>query len=172
MNAIKPIAKISALAILIFSFNSCEDVKEVNELEEKEKILELHNLQRKYHFEKMAEEFASLMSIEYISVNKGEIKKPTKGDNIKRFSDYFNSVEFEKWDDIKPPIIRFSDDYTVAYTIVNKEVVVKYLNENKEMTKQQTEFSWVTIYKKHIDGWKIDCVASTNKPSVTNIIDK
>ena len=140
-------------------------------MEEREKILELHDLQRKYHFEKMATEFASLMSENHISVNMGEIKSPTKESNIARFDAYFNSVEFEKWDDITPPIIKFSDDHSMAYTIVNKEVLISYLNEDEELVRQKTEYSWVAIYKKHKDEWKIDCIASTNKESELSIIE-
>lgn len=172
MPVLQPLGTKILISLLLVSFlNGCQCTSSFNEQEEINKILALHNLQKEYHLEKKAEAFASLMSSEHLSVNRGEVKNPTKEENTKRFSNYFNAVEFEKWDDLEPPIIRFSDDYTVAYTIVNKDVIVKYPNENNEMIKQQTEFSWVAIYKKYKDGWKIDCVASTNKPSITNIID-
>ena len=137
----------------------------IDPIEEEKKILELHQLQRKYHFEKMAEAFADQMSSNMLSVNRGEIKEASRAENIERYSNYFNAVEFVKWDDLKDPIIRFSDDYSMAYTIVNKEVVVQYPNENDSLQNHRTEFSWVAIYKKYREGWKIDCVASTNKPN-------
>ncbi|WP_062058270.1 hypothetical protein [Aquimarina longa] len=101
---------------------SCTTEKKTNKEEEENKILQLHHLQKEYHFKKLAKEFASQMSTGFISVNRGEIKKPTKGDNIKKYDTYFNSVTFEKWDDISPPIIRFSDEYTMAYTVVHKVI--------------------------------------------------
>ena len=84
---------------------------------------------------------------------------------MNKFSNYFNSVKFEKWDDISPPIIRFSEDYSLAYTIVDKEVVINYSDENGIIQKESTKYSWVAIYKRYKDGWKIDCIASTNQPS-------
>ncbi len=134
-----------------------------DEAAETEKILQIHNEQRRVHFEKLAEEFTEMMSENFISVNRGEIEMPSKEDNVKRFSAYFNSVEFVKWDDIKPPVIRFSDDGSMAYTVVEKEVVVTYEAKGKKY-ESTTIFSWVAIYKKYGEDWKIDAVASTNLP--------
>ena len=137
----------------------------VNEAEERAEILKIHNLQKKYHFEKMTKEFVDQMSDNLISVNRGLISTSSKDENIARFNSYFNSVTFEKWDDISPPTIRFSDDLSLAYTVVNKDVIVSYTNDNNEKIKERTEFSWVSIYKKYSEGWKIDCITSTNLPS-------
>lgn len=151
--------------LLWTGFMGCEKSQQINEAEEKSKIMALHKLQRTYHFEKMAKEFAEQLSPNHISVNRGQIKSPTQEEHIKRFQNYFNSVEFEKWDDVSPPVIRFSDDYSLAYTIVDKEVIVKYEDEEGNLQRELTPFSWVAIYKRYPDGWKIDCVASTNKSS-------
>jgi hypothetical protein len=137
----------------------------VNEAEERAEILKLHNLQKKYHFDKMTKEFVDQMSDNLILVNKGLISTSSKDENTARFNSYFNSVTFEKWDDISPPIIRFSNDFSLAYTVVNKQVIVSYTNDKNEKIKERTEFSWVSIYKKYSEGWKLDCIASTNSPS-------
>ena len=151
--------------LLIFVI-SCRNINSNDELDpalERDEILRLHNLQRDFHFQKRVEEFASLLSESHISVNRGEIKHPAREENIDRFGNYFDNVDFVKWDDLQPPIIRFSDDYSLAYTTVNKEVIVKYQDEMNNEVRDSTEYSWVAIYKKYSDGWKIDCVASTNK---------
>ena len=155
---------------LISLLSSCTTPLTVDKEQETAKILELHNLQRSYHFDKMPEPLASLLSEHHISVNRGEIKRPTKASNIERFGNYFNAVEFEKWDDIQPPVIRFSDDYSMAYTVVNKEVTVRYQNEESDTIRSTTEFAWVAIYRKRNDEWLIDCVASTNKPDVEAVL--
>nr|WP_321235404.1 hypothetical protein [uncultured Psychroserpens sp.] len=149
------------------SILSCENTTDIKE-KATAAIMKLHNDQRKFHFEKMPEAFASLMSKDHISVNRGLIKSPSKAENIVRFQNYFNLVEFEEWDDITPPIIKFSEDYSMAYTVVNKRVTLTYTDEQNNKQKETTEFSWVAIYKNYPDkGWKIDCVASTNLPSVS-----
>ena len=144
-------------------FVSCSSEEKFNESAERQKILEIHNLQREYHFNNKPEEFVSLFSGNFISVNGGEISTPGKEESIQRFKNYFNSVKFIKWDDITPPVIKFSDDGTMAYSVVNKEVILENINNDDNPGKSRTIFSWVTIYKKYGEKWKIDFVASTNK---------
>lgn len=160
---------ISGVFILL---SACTPQQKFDEASERSRIMALHNLQRTYHFEKMTEEFVTLFSENHISVNRGAISRPSGAENRERFNRYFESVEFEKWDDIDPPVIRFSDDGSMAYTIVHKEVVVNYRNEDNEKVRESTGFSWVAIYKKYAGEWKIDCVASTNKPGISTITNQ
>ncbi|MEO9476896.1 MAG: nuclear transport factor 2 family protein [Cyclobacteriaceae bacterium] len=152
-----------AFGILIFLSISCSQTSDF-ELE-KQRILELHHAQRDYHFEKDSIRFANQLSDDFISVNRGKITYPDSEETISRYNSYFSSVQFIKWDDLAKPIIRFSEDGTMAYTIVDKIVTVEYENENGETEVGETHFSWTAIYKKHADEWKIDCVTSTEEPS-------
>lgn len=146
---------------------SCTPTSVFDREQATQEILQLHHLQRDYHFDKMAEDFAELLSDQHISVNRGEVGSPTKKEHLERFQAYFDSVEFEKWDDLTEPVIRFSDDGSMAYTVVHKEVIVRHQNEEGETQRDKVEYAWVAIYKRYPEGWKIDCVASTNKPVVT-----
>lgn len=156
------------IVLAIVGLFSCSSKNEPSEEADKAEIMRLHNVQRLYHFKKMPHEFVALFSNQFISINKGKISKPTQEESIDRFKRYFESVEFEKWDDISEPEIRFSDDHSMAYAVVNKEVVVNYLNENQENVHEKTVFAWVAIYRKYEKGWKIDCVVSTNQTPVVN----
>lgn len=156
---------IQLILVLVIMLPACQVSKKLQEDQYRNEILALHQLQRKYHFEKMAEEFAAQLSDGHVSVNRGEIKSLSKEEHINRFERYFSAVDFEKWDDISPPIIKFSDDYSLAYTIVDKEVVLTYKDDDGILQKERTKFSWVAIYKRYKGEWKIDCVASTNKAS-------
>ncbi len=147
-------------------FIACSgNVKEVSLADEKEKILKMHHAQRDYHFEKDSINFASQLSDNFISVNRGIIDKPKREETISRYNGYFSSVEFVKWDDVSEPIIKFSDDGSLAYTIVDKIVVVRYKGENGQTKEDKTHFAWTAIYKKYGNEWKIDAVTSTNKPN-------
>lgn len=154
----------SIFTLVAFTFSSCHDQKKVDFDSEKEEILKMHNAQRDYHFNKDSIAFANQLSKNFISVNRGEISSPKKDKTISRYHGYFSSVEFLKWDDVSDPIIKFSDDGSMAYTIVDKIVAVSHKDENGNPTEGQTHFAWTAIYKKYGDQWKIDCVTSTNKP--------
>ena len=160
--------KILLLTLFLFLFLSCNRTKEISISDEKDKILKLHNEQRNYHFNKDSIAFANQLSDNFISINKGKISSPKREETISRYNGYFSSVEFVKWDDVSEPIIKFSDDGSMAYTIVDKIVVVTYKDENGNTLESKTHFAWTAIYTKYEDEWKIDCVTSTDKPNVNN----
>jgi hypothetical protein len=137
----------------------------IDKSEEESKILKLHNAQRDYHFNKDSIAFANQFSDNFISVNKGIISSPKKEETISRYNGYFSSVEFIKWDDVSDPIIKFSDDGSMAYTIVDKIVTLTYKDKTGNTVQGNTHFAWTAIYRKYGDQWKIECVTSTEKPT-------
>ncbi len=83
--------------------------------------------------------------------------------NKERIGKYFNSVQFIKWDDTADPIIRFSDDGSLAYAIVQKEVIVTYPDSSGKAFNDTTHYAWSSIYRKQNGEWKVECNISTNK---------
>lgn len=144
--------------------SSCNTKQPVNLEAEKAQILKMHHAQRDYHFNKDSIAFANQLSDDFISVNRGIISKPTKSETISRYNGYFSSVEFLKWDDLSDPVIKFSDDGTMAYCIVDKIVAITTKDENGQDIKSETHFAWTAIFRKHNNEWKIESVTSTNKP--------
>ncbi|MGH1366344.1 MAG: nuclear transport factor 2 family protein [Calditrichia bacterium] len=154
---------LTILAIIFFVL-SCQTSHSSSIAEEKEQILKLHHAQRDYHFKKDSVAFANQLSDNFISVNRGVITTPKREETIARYNGYFSAVEFLKWDDVSDPIIRFSDDGSMAYTIVDKIVATTSPDEQGNNIEGSTHFAWTAIYRKHNGAWKIDCVTSTNKP--------
>ena len=148
------------ILFLVLVLSSCSAA--FDESEARKEILKLHELQRTLHVEERAAEFAALID-GIVSVNRGLVTQATHEENVDRMTNYFNTVDFVKWDDINPPVIRFSDDGSLAYTIVEKEVIVKYMNEHKEMLLDTTIFAWTAIYRKQDDNWQIENITSTNQ---------
>lgn len=97
---------------------------------------------------------------EYIEVNRGNIKRPTYSESAKRFQAYFDAVEFIKWDDVAAPIISFSDDGTMATTVVDKIVITRPITENRLDT---TYYAWLAVYKKVNGKWSLHRMGSTNR---------
>jgi ketosteroid isomerase-like protein len=130
---------------------------------EKRDILEIISKERDTHFNKNAKAMADMISDDFISVNAGSISHPKYESMLKMFTDYFNSVEFIKWDDKKPPIVRFSKDASVAYVAVEKLVILKGLNKSGKEVIDTLEYAWISVYKKEKNQWQLDAIASTNK---------
>lgn len=163
MNFLPPSININ-LIIIFLILTGCYEVDQHKKAQEE--ILELHQRQRDFHFNKDAAAFAELLGENHISVNRGKISKPTKEENKNRFENYFGQVEFEIWDDLTPPIIQFSDDYSMAYTIVDKAVVLRYQDDEGQTQRDSTHFAWLAVYQKIQNEWKVVSVGSTNAPTV------
>lgn len=155
------------ILLVVISFVSCTDQIQFDKDKETKAILQLHNAQRDYHFGKDSISFANQLSENFVSVNRGIISKPKKSETIARYNSYFSSVEFVKWDDVTKPIIKFSKDGTLAYTIVDKIVKVTYKDQAGATIEDETHFAWTAIYKKYGNEWKIETVTSTEKPNDT-----
>ena len=168
MKIMTTIKKIFLLSLIPFLYLSCDKSQKSTFSDDKDKIMKMHFEQRNYHFNKDSIAFANQFSDNFISVNKGKISMPNKVETISRYNGYFSSVEFLKWDDVSEPIVKFSDDGSMAYTIVDKIVLITYKDENGNSVEDKTHFAWTTIYKKYGNEWKIDCVTSTNKPNVND----
>lgn len=161
LNQIKSLLLSVVFIFIVCLLISCNDTKRVDFELEMSKILELHHTQRDYHFNKDSIAFVNQLSDNFISVNHGEISHPQRQENISRFHSYFSSVKFKKWDDLNDPIIKFSDDGSMAYAIVDKIVSLTYETEEGEIIADSTHFAWTAIFKKYDGEWKIDNVTST-----------
>jgi len=114
----------------------------------------------------------SQFSRDMISVNRGRVTKSSKEKAIERFRGYFDAVEFIKWDDVKPPVIRFSKDRSIGYVIVDKIVVLETTDSLGKRIEESTHFAWVSIFRKDADGnYQLECVASTNEPEQIKAVE-
>lgn len=150
--------KYGHLPILIFIV-ACAGVDTTAEERE---IREILKQEQRAHLEKNVELLLSNGSENYLELNRGKVKQPTREESISRFTNYFNSVNFLTWEDIENPIIRFSDDRSLAYVIVQKRVITTPI-DNPTLRADTSDFAWVSILRKSNGQWKVECIASTNK---------
>ena len=86
-------------------------------------ILEFLKREQQAHLEKNVDLlFANGLSGITV-VSQGTVSNPTDEETRKRFNSYFESVNFIKWEDTADPIIRFSDDASLAYSIIQNVVL-------------------------------------------------
>ena len=126
-------------------------------------IRNLLQQERKAHFNRDVELFLSEFSDSMIQVTKGVASSPGIEQLKKRFGNYFNSVQFIKWDDVAEPVIRFSDDATLAYAIIQKQVIVTYPDAFGNNFIDTADYAWASIYRKQKGEWKVEANISTNK---------
>ena len=153
----KPLFKFLSL-LLLAACSSKPDLEK-----ERQTILSMLQTERKAHFDRNVDLFMSEFAEGMIAVNKGEVTTASIELNKERIGKYFGSVQFVKWDDTADPIIRFSDDGSLAYAIVQKDVIVTYPDSTGKAFNDTTHYAWSSIYRKQNNEWKVECNISTNK---------
>ena len=155
----KHLLPIFLIALLL----SCEPAA-FDEEAARQQILKLEQLQRHVHFAADAETFAQLLAEPHLSVNRGQVGTSSRSENQERFQAYFESVHFVEWDNLAEPIVRFSADGTLAYSVLQKRVTVQYPTD-QGLYHGSTDFAWTSIYRRTGDSWEIESVTSTNQES-------
>lgn len=99
-----------------------------------------------------------------MAVKDGEVKRYSHDEMKARFNPYFGSVTFIRWDDEIPPVIEISDDGSMAYAVVKKEVLLTYDDTLGMPLYDTTHFAWMAIYRKIKGEWKGVANVSTEEP--------
>src|SRR5436190_13122869 len=105
------------MAIVLYN---CHGGESFDKQKETQAITALLQQERKAHFDRNADIFTSEFADSMLSVNKGKVAVGTPEENKEHVKEYFSRVEFIKWDDAAKPIIRFSDDGSLCYAIIQK----------------------------------------------------
>lgn len=61
------------------------------------------------------------------------------------------------------PLSVFSDDGSLAYAVIQKEVVIMYPDTSGKPFYDTTHFAWTSIYRKQKGEWKVEPNFSANK---------
>lgn len=126
-------------------------------------LLALQETERRAHLEKDPDLLLALFADDFLSVAGGRVTRPSRAENRERFAGYLESVEFLQWDDVEPPVIRISDDGSMAWVLVHKRVRVVPAAD-PEADPEHTVFAWLETWEKRSEEWKLTSVTSTERP--------
>lgn len=138
------------------AMTSPQQSEDVNE------ILRMHYRDRAAHFNRDAAYIFSNFADEYFSLGNGRVNLPDRAAGQKRLQTYFDASTFLEWDDITPPIIRVSDDASMAFSLVHKKV--RLLDKNNGGKEEIEVFAWNMTMRKVGGKWKVTSVTSTRTP--------
>lgn len=146
--------------ILCFCF-SCQPKVDNEDL--KKEILAIHHNLIKAHLEKNPEFFIQNLSDDFITIKNGDVFHPTKDEIHANMADYIKNTTFTEYKDLHEPIIGFSDDGTVAWSIV--QVLVQGERKLTDGTFRKINFTcaWLTLYKHSGKNWIVKAEVSTFK---------
>lgn len=116
-------------------------------------ILELHKKEIAAHWNKDIDFFTKDIAKDYFSVNNGEIRHPTKSAITTQFSNYLNNTTFSSYKDLQEPIIGFSEDGTLAYSIVRMKIAGERQYEDGVERDFDFVCAWITLYRREGESW-------------------
>ena len=132
-------------------------------LELRDEVAQRHALEREAHMDRNVDLLMSLFADDFVMIDAGEVKRPTRKENRARFDAYFRSVRFRKWDDIAPPAIRISKDGTLATVIVRKEVVLSLDGAPEDDPGERAIFAWMETWERRDGRFMLVAVCSTRE---------
>ena len=118
-----------------------------------QEILDLHKTEIDAHLNKDVDFFVQDISEDYLAVSGGEIRKPTLEETRLKFSNYLNNTVFAEYRDLCEPIIGFSKDGSLAWSIVQVKVVGRRTMDDGSERDLDFTCAWITLYERQDDKW-------------------
>jgi hypothetical protein len=128
--------------------------------------LRLHKSNRKAHFKTDADALLEKSPEEMISVSRGKINRPSKDDARKMFTGYFRDAKYYEWDDVEEPIVRISNDASMAWMITRTRV--RRVQKKADGAEQEEKFVYAGImtYEKRDGRWvRVANVSTFEQPN-------
>ena len=139
------------IALFVLTSINCQRTPDFEAL--RSEILELHKATIDAHWKKDVDFFVKDMADDYLSVQNGEIQRPQKVEIKTKMSDYLDHTTFTEYRDLQEPIIGFSKDGSVAWSVVQVKVAGKRTLDDG--TERDLDFTcaWITLYERQGDRW-------------------
>lgn len=131
------------------------------EYADQEAILEILRSDRQAHLKTDAALLASHLAESLVEISNGEIHVRSRLEVETFFKQYFEGAVYLMWEDIQPPLIRFSSDLTMAWVV--RMVRVRRTSRETPGEAGSEEFSsaYTSTYEKRGGAWKMTSVTST-----------
>jgi hypothetical protein len=144
-------------------FGRCRPSPDFETLERQ--ILDLHQQTIDAHWKKDAGFLARHMADDYFAVQNGEIRKPTREEITAEYERYLGTTTFKEYRDLRQPVVGFSKDGSIAWSIVQVKVAGRDLDESGEEKDFDLTWAWITLYERRKDRWIWLGEASNFKPN-------
>lgn len=132
---------------------------------EKAELLQSHRADREAHFKTDVDMLQRNAPEEFIAVSRGKINKAKKSDTRKMFTEYFKNAKYSEWDDLEEPIVRISNDGSMAWMITRVKVKRTQTGTDGKEREEKFVYAGIMTYEK-IDGrWMRVANVSTFEPA-------
>ncbi|HKU13596.1 MAG TPA: hypothetical protein VJQ52_04320 [Steroidobacteraceae bacterium] len=151
------------LSIVLAPLNAGAQSK-VDLADEVQQLLRIHQSDRRAHFETNAKQLMEHAGDEFISVSNGKVRRTTPAEDLKFFEQYFQGAKYYEWDDVEPPIVRVSNDASMAWMIVRTRVRRAEAQSSGNATERKFVYAGIMAYEKKDGRWVRVANVSTFEP--------
>jgi len=144
----------------VISFSACTP-PQPDLAREIEALRALQQQEQTAHLNEEPALLVNMLNDTLTQVKNGVVSYFTQDQMTERFINYFDAVEFIKWEDTQPPIYTISEDGTMAHLLIRKQVEVTY-DKDGATTREVTDFAWTELWKKKEGNWKMYTVTTTD----------
>lgn len=147
--------------ILMPGCKNSEGKRKVDLAEEEKALFLSHVKDRQAHFDRDAEALLVNSVDSFIYVRDGKVSTSLKADRIKGMSNVLKDAEYIKWDNMESPVIRISDDGSMAWVITRLEVERMKKDSTGKQNRERFVYAGIMTYKKLEDQWVKEANVST-----------
>jgi hypothetical protein len=127
-------------------------------------ILGLHSTAREAHLKGDANLLAQTVADEFLDVGRGKFDRVKREDFRQRFTKFFGTTKYSRWDDVVPPLVYVAPGGKSGWMAVQLHAEVTLHEEGKPPTDTAFDMAWLANYEKR-DGKWIMVAISYNVPS-------
>lgn len=158
----------SLITILLFVISSglaeAQTRPTVDLEKERAELLRAHKTGREAHFKTDVDLLQQGAPEEFIAVSDGKIYRTKKADERRQFEEYFKGAKYYEWDDVEEPIVRISNDGSMAWMITR--IRVRRTQKDAAGVEKERKFIYAGImtYEKKAGKWLRVANVSTFEP--------
>lgn len=141
-----------SLLLVLFCF-SAAFAQKVDLEKERAALMEVHRTDRRAHFETDAKLLLEHSAEDFIYVGNGKISRSTRAEMKAEFEDYFKNAKYYEWDDLEPPIVRISNDASMAWMIVRTKVRRTQKQADGKDEERSFVYAGIMTYEKRQGKW-------------------
>ena len=142
-----------SILLFVVGINVAQSQSTANREKEVAELLRLHKSDREAHFGTDVGLLQGSAPEEFITVSDGKIHRVTKSDERKHFADYFKGAKYYEWDDVEEPIVRVSNDGSMAWMITRIKVRRTQKDEAGAEREQKFTYAGIMTYEKRDGKW-------------------
>jgi ketosteroid isomerase-like protein len=126
-------------------------------------ILQLHRALIDAHVKHDPDALFETIAEDYVAVANGDIQFRQKDEFRAALGEYIRSTDFTEYRDLREPIVGFSDDGSLAWSIVQVKVAGR--RSAADGSKRPLDFTcaWITLFRRTDGGWERFVEASSFK---------